>query len=54
MRSLVTFIGLTAVAGAADMLHVLGIDHERLTFRSQGRDSRLTDVAGPLVKDILA
>ena len=38
----------------ATMLHVLGIDHERLTYRSQGRDFRLTDVAGRLVKEILA
>ena len=38
----------------ATMLHILGIDHERLTYRSQGRDFRLTDVAGRLVKDILA
>jgi len=38
----------------ATMLHLLGIDHERLTFRSQGRDFRLTDVAGELVRPILA
>jgi hypothetical protein len=38
----------------ATMLHLLGIDHERLTFRFQGRDFRLTDVAGRLVKEILA
>lgn len=38
----------------ATMLHLLGIDHERLTYRSQGRDFRLTDVAGELVKPILA
>jgi hypothetical protein len=38
----------------ATMLHILGIDHERLTYRSQGRDFRLTDVAGRLVKEILA
>jgi hypothetical protein len=38
----------------ATMLHLLGIDHERLTFRSQGRDYRLTDVAGNVVKPILA
>ena len=36
------------------MLHLLGIDHERLTFRYQGRDFRLTDVSGKVVKDILA
>jgi hypothetical protein len=38
----------------ATMLHLLGIDHLRLTFRSQGRDFRLTDVAGNVVKDLLA
>lgn len=38
----------------ATMLHVLGIDHEKLTYRFQGRDFRLTDVAGHVVKDILA
>ena len=38
----------------ATMLHLLGIDHERLTYRHQGRDFRLTDVAGEVVKPILA
>ena len=38
----------------ATMLHLLGIDHERLTYRFQGRDYRLTDVHGNVVKDILA
>jgi hypothetical protein len=38
----------------ATILHLLGIDHERLTFRYQGRDFRLTDVHGKVVKDILA
>ncbi|MBW3539349.1 MAG: DUF1501 domain-containing protein [Planctomycetes bacterium] len=38
----------------ATILHLLGIDHRRLTFRFQGRDFRLTDVAGHIVKDILA
>ena len=38
----------------ATLLHCLGIDHERLTFRQQGRDYRLTDVHGSVVKDILA
>jgi hypothetical protein len=37
----------------ATILHLLGIDHERLTFRFQGRDFRLTDVHGKVVKDIL-
>jgi arylsulfatase A-like enzyme len=38
----------------ATMLHLLGIDHKRLTFRFGGRDMRLTDVHGELVHDILA
>jgi uncharacterized protein (DUF1501 family) len=38
----------------ATILYLLGMDHERLTFRSQGRDFRLTDIAGRVVRDILA
>jgi hypothetical protein len=38
----------------ATILHLLGIDHERLTFRFQGRDFRLTDVHGRIVDNILA
>ena len=38
----------------ATLLHLLGFDHTRLTFRSQGRDYRLTDVYGELVKGIMA
>ncbi len=38
----------------ATILHLLGIDHEKLTYRYQGRDFRLTDVHGHVVKDILA
>ncbi len=38
----------------ATMLYLLGIDHERLTVRYQGRDFRLTDVHGHVVKEILA
>ena len=38
----------------ATLLHLLGFDHTRLTFRFQGRDYRLTDVHGKLVKEILA
>jgi len=38
----------------ATMLHLLGIDHKRLTFKFQGRDFRLTDVHGNVVKQILA
>ena len=37
----------------ATLLHLLGLDHERLTFRYGGRDFRLTDVHGRVVKDIL-
>ena len=37
----------------ATMLHLLGLDHERLTYRFQGRDFRLTDVAGHVVHDII-
>ena len=37
----------------ATMLHCMGIDHEKLTHRFQGRDYRLTDVHGHVVKDIL-
>ena len=38
----------------ATILHMLGIDHERLTFKYQGRYFRLTDVHGHVVKDIVA
>jgi arylsulfatase A-like enzyme len=38
----------------ATLLHLLGLDHLKLTYRFQGRDYRLTDVHGKLVKDILA
>jgi uncharacterized protein (DUF1501 family) len=38
----------------ATMLHLLGLDHKRLTFRAQGRDNRLTDVSGRIVPGILA
>jgi hypothetical protein len=38
----------------ATILHLMGVDHKRLTFRHQGRDFRLTDIAGELVKPILA
>jgi uncharacterized protein (DUF1501 family) len=37
----------------ATLLHLLGIDHERLTFKFQGRDYRLTDVHGTVVKGLL-
>lgn len=38
----------------ATILHQMGIHHERLTFRTQGRDFRLTDVQGTVVKDLLS
>jgi Protein of unknown function (DUF1501) len=38
----------------ATLMHLLGFDHERLTFRHAGRDFRLTDVHGKVVKEILA
>jgi hypothetical protein len=38
----------------ATMLHLLGFDHKRLTFRFGGRDMRLTDVHGEVVKEIIA
>ncbi|MBL8695232.1 MAG: DUF1501 domain-containing protein [Planctomycetes bacterium] len=37
----------------ATLLHLLGLDHEKLTYRYSGRDFRLTDVAGRVVKEIL-
>jgi len=38
----------------ATMLHQLGIDHEKLTYKYQGRRFRLTDIAGTVVKDLIA
>jgi arylsulfatase A-like enzyme len=38
----------------ATIMHLLGFDHERLTFRFQGRDYRLTDISGSVVKPLLA
>ncbi|NND09321.1 MAG: DUF1501 domain-containing protein [Saprospiraceae bacterium] len=38
----------------ATMLHLLGVDHEQLTFKHQGRRYRLTDVHGKVIKDLLA
>jgi hypothetical protein len=37
----------------ATILHLLGIDHEKLTYRHAGRDFRLTDVAGQVVRRLL-
>ncbi|MFO0806966.1 MAG: DUF1501 domain-containing protein, partial [Gemmataceae bacterium] len=38
----------------ATILHLLGLDHEKLTFKYSGRDFRLTDVHGRVVKEIIA
>jgi hypothetical protein len=38
----------------ATILHLLGVDHKRQTFRFGGRDMRLTDVHGEVVKDLMA
>lgn len=38
----------------ATILHLLGLDHQQLTYRYAGRDFRLTDVHGNVIKDILA
>jgi len=53
--------GLEAVQGKvhihdwhATILHLLGLDHERLTYRYAGRDMRLTDVKGRVVREILS
>jgi hypothetical protein len=53
--------GYEAVAGKvhvhdwhATILHLLGLDHEKLTYRYAGRDMRLTDVKGTVVKEVLA
>ena len=37
----------------ATILHLMGLDHEKLTYRYSGRDFRLTDVHGAIIKDIL-
>jgi hypothetical protein len=38
----------------ATMLHLLGMDHTRLTYKFQGRQHRLTDVAGEVIQPLLA
>jgi hypothetical protein len=38
----------------ATMLHLMGFDHEKLTFHHAGRDFRLTDIAGKVVKEMMA
>ena len=42
------------IASVGATLHLLGFEHTRLTYRFQGRDFRLTDVHGKLVKQLLA
>jgi len=36
------------------LLHLLGIDHEQLTYRHNGRNFRLTDVGGHVIQDVIA
>ena len=43
-----------AVDFQATLMHLIGFDHEKLTYRFQGRDYRLTDVHGHVVKACLA
>ena len=38
----------------ATILHLMGLDHEKLTYRYSGRDYRLTDVSGKVVEGVLA
>ena len=38
----------------ATLLHLTGIDHKRFTYRFEGRDYRLTDISGELVKPLIA
>jgi len=38
----------------ATMLHTLGIDHKKMTYRFQGRDFRLTDVEGEVLRGLIA
>jgi hypothetical protein len=38
----------------ATILHLLGIDHKRLTYRHSGIDRRITDVFGEVIRDVLA
>lgn len=44
----------TTSSDAQTILHLLGFDHERLTFRYGGREMRLTDVAGSVAREFLA
>ena len=54
-------LGFAAVEGKVHMhdlhatiLHLLGMDHEKMTFHLAGRDFRLTDIHGEVVREILA
>ena len=54
-------LGMVAVENVVNMhdfhatiLHLLGLDHEKLTFRFSGRDMRLTDVHGHVMHEIIA
>jgi hypothetical protein len=38
----------------ATMLHLMGLNHQRLTYRYAGRDFRLTDVSGNVIREIIA
>jgi hypothetical protein len=38
----------------ATILHLMGLDHERLTFKHAGRDFRLTDVHGRVIDEVIA
>ena len=53
-------LGGTAVSGRmsihdlhATILHLLGLDHKKLTYRYAGRDFRLTDIHGDVAKDVI-
>ena len=61
LRSSTDAVGLRAEADRvhvhdlhATVLHLLGLDHTRLTFPHNGRDERLTETSGPVVREILA
>ena len=61
LRTVTDELGDTAVQNKVHMhdlhatiLHILGLDHEKLTYRYAGRDFRLTDVHGSVVRDILS
>jgi len=56
MRRSFRTLRLCAIPGVsprATLLHLLGLDHKRLTFRFQGRDFRLTDIHGELLHKLM-